>query len=77
MERNGPRAGSERRGVPLDLVIRSDKGTGETIRVWLDETGIHFHSEGARAEGHLPWAVAIAMSLLPPDMPRAGLIEAA
>jgi len=78
MERNAPRNASGRRGVPLDLVIR-DKGdgAGETIRVWLDETGIHFHSEGSRAEGHLPWSVAIAMSLLPPDVPRAGLIEAA
>jgi len=68
MDRNAP----SRRGVPLDLVI-----SGETIRVWLDETGIHFHSDGSRAEGHLPWSVAIAMSLLPPDVPRAGLIEAA
>ncbi|HTO55183.1 MAG TPA: hypothetical protein VMR50_17500 [Myxococcota bacterium] len=75
MERNGP----SRRGVPLDLVIRDKVGeAGEVIRVWLDETGIHFHSEGSRTEGHLPWTVAIAMSLLPPDAPRAGLvIEAA
>jgi hypothetical protein len=79
MERNGPRTAPERRGVRLDLVIRGDKGgeAGETIRVWLDETGIHFHSDGSRTEGHLPWSVAIAMSLLPPDVPRAGLIEAA
>jgi hypothetical protein len=75
MERNG----ASRRGVPLDLVIRDKTGeVGETIRVWLDETGIHFRSEGSRTEGHLPWTVAIAMSLLPPDAPRAGqVIEAA
>jgi hypothetical protein len=69
MERNAP----HRRGVPLELVIG-----GETIRVWLDETGIHFrHPDGSRTEGHLPWSVAIAMSLLPPDVPRVGTIEAA
>jgi hypothetical protein len=78
MERSSPR----RRGVPLDLVITRDSGSdvvaGETIRVWLDETGIHFrHSNGSRTEGHLPWSVAIAMSLLPPDVPRVGTIEAA
>ena len=69
MERNAP----HRRGVPLELVIG-----GETIRVWLDETGIHFrHSDGSRTEGHLLWSLAIAMSLLPPDVPRVGTIEAA
>ena len=85
MERNAPRT----RGVPLDLVIRHESGhesgqgsgsefAGETIRVWLDETGIHFrHSSGSRTEGHLPWSLAIAMSLLPPDVPRVGTIEAA
>jgi hypothetical protein len=68
--------------VPLDLVITreghdSDLGV-ETIRVWLDETGIHFrHAKGSRTEGHLPWSLALAMSLLPPDVPRAGMIEAA
>ena len=71
MERNAPK----RRGVPLDLILSSVGGeAGETIRVWLDETGIHFVSEGSRAEGHLPWTVAIAMSLLPPDLPRSGLL---
>lgn len=78
MERNSPRG----RGVPLDLVITREMGSdvvvGETIRVWLDETGIHFqHANGSRTEGHLPWSVAIAMSLLPPDVPRVGTIEAA
>ncbi|HTO71730.1 MAG TPA: hypothetical protein VMR31_17855 [Myxococcota bacterium] len=50
---------------------------GEIIGVWLDETGIHFRADGTRTEGHLPWSVAIAMSLLPPDVPRVGTIEAA
>jgi hypothetical protein len=64
---------TRQRGVPLELVIGS-----ETIRVWLDDAGIHFrHAEGSRAEGHLPWSVAIAMSLIPPDLPRIGTIEAA
>ena len=50
----------------------------ETIRVWLDDAGIHFrHTDGSRTEGHLPWTLAIAMSLLPPDAPRMGTIEAA
>ena len=50
----------------------------ETIRVWLDDAGIHFrHTDGSRTEGHLPWPIAIAMSLLPPDAPRLGTIEAA
>lgn len=76
MERNGTR----RRGVPLDLVIRDESSevAGETIHVWLDETGIHFrHANGSRTEGHLPWSLALAMSLLPPDVPRVGTIEAA
>jgi hypothetical protein len=76
MERNAPRSS----GVPLDLVIRHETGnaSGETIRVWFDEAGIHFrHSNGSRTEGHLPWSLAIAMSLLPPDVPRVGMIEAA
>jgi hypothetical protein len=69
MQRSGTQGGS----VPLELVI-----DGETIRVWLDEAGIHFrHTEGTRTEGHLPWLLAIAMSLLPPDLPRVGTIEAA
>ena len=81
MERNAPRSS----GVPLDLVdlvIRGETNGeegGETIRVWFDESGIHFrHSNGSRTEGHLPWSLAIAMSLLPPDVPRVGtIIEAA
>jgi len=61
------------RGVPLELVIGR-----ETIRVWLDDAGIHFrHAEGSRTEGHLPWSVAIAMSLIPANLPRMGTIEAA
>jgi hypothetical protein len=80
MERNAPR----RSGVPLDLVdlvIRNDTISElgvETIQVWFDETGIHFrHANGSRTEGHLPWSLAIAMSLLPPDAPRVATIEAA
>jgi len=61
------------RGLPLELVIGR-----ETIRVWLDDAGIHFrHADGSTTEGHLPWSVAIAMSLIPPDLPRMGTIEAA
>ncbi len=64
---------ARKRGVPLELVIGR-----ETIRVWLDDAGIHFrHADGSNAEGHLPWSVAIAMSLIPPDLPRMGTIEAA
>ena len=70
--RGGDRRARER-GVPLELVIGR-----ETICVWLDDAGIHFrHAEGSLAEGHLPWSVAIAMSLIPPDLPRMGTIEAA
>lgn len=74
------RSAARRSGVPLDLVIREtgSEAGGETIRVWFDETGIHFrHSKGSRTEGHLPWSLAIAMSLLPPDVPRVGTVEAA
>lgn len=61
------------RARPIDLVVGR-----ETIRVWLDDSGIHFrHADGSRTEGHLPWSVALAMSLLPPDLPRMGTIEAA
>ena len=64
---------AHKRGVPLELVVGR-----ETICVWLDDAGIHFrHAEGSSAEGHLPWSVAIAMSLIPPDLPRIGTIEAA
>ena len=64
---------ARKRGVPLELVVGR-----ETIRVWLDDAGIHFrHADGSSAEGHLPWTVAIAMSLIPPDLPRMGTIEAA
>ncbi len=70
--RGGDRRANER-GVPLELVIGR-----ETIRVWLDDAGIHFrHADGSPTEGHLPWSVAIAMSLIPADSPRIGTIEAA
>lgn len=64
---------------PLDLAVRLELLVGcETIRVWLDDSGIHFrHTDGSRTEGHLPWSVAIAMSLVPADLPRMGTIEAA
>ena len=61
------------RGVPLELVIGR-----ETIRVWLDDAGIHFrHADGSPTEGHLSWSLAIAMSLIPANQPRLGTIEAA
>jgi hypothetical protein len=66
-------AASAERREHVELVVGR-----ETIRVWLDDAGIHFrHADGSRTEGHLPWPVAIAMSLLPPDAPRMGTIEAA
>ena len=65
MSRSADCRGGDRRanprGVPLELVIGR-----ETIRVWLDDAGIH-----------LPWSVAIAMSLIPANSPRMGTIEAA
>jgi hypothetical protein len=55
-----------RAGVPVELCIGR-----EIIDVWLDEQGIHFRQEGAQApEGVLPWGLAIALSLLPPGLPR-------
>ncbi len=66
-------------GASLDLAVRLELLIGrETIRVWIDDSGIHFrHTDGSSTEGHLPWSVAIAMSLIPADMPRMGTIEAA
>ncbi len=72
-DHRGHEYGGHEYGVALELVVGR-----ETIRVWLDDAGIHFrHAEGSRAEGHLLWSVAIAMSLIPPDLPRVGTIEAA
>ena len=67
MQRSDPRPGADRRrGVPIKLFVGQ-----ELIDVWLDETGIHFrHPDGTTTEGHLPWTMAIAMSLVPPDHPR-------
>lgn len=49
--------------VPVELCIGSHR-----IDVWLDHRGIHFRQQdGAVAEGHLPWEVAIAMSLVPAE----------
>jgi hypothetical protein len=57
---------TQRAHVPVELCIGR-----EIIDVWLDDQGIHFRQEGASAsEGVLPWGVAIAMSLLPPGLPR-------
>ena len=63
----------ERERIELTLEL-----AGESIRVRLDANGIHFrHADGSRTEGHLSWSHAIALSLLPPDLPRVGAIEAA
>ena len=54
------------RGLALKLHI-----DGEMIDVWLDDTGIHFSQpDGTHTQGHLPWDIAIAMSLVPPHQPR-------
>ena len=51
-------------GVAFKLWIR-----GELVDVWLDDTGIHLgHPSGTHTEGHLPWSVAISMSLVPPSL---------
>jgi hypothetical protein len=63
---------AHRAGVPVELCIGR-----EIIDVWLDEYGIHFRQEGAHApEGVLPWGVAIAMSLIPPGLPRMPTVTA-
>jgi len=68
----------DRRATRDRLELRLELASGETIRVRLDATGIHFrHADGSRTEGHLSWSHAMALSLLPPDLPRAGAIEAA
>jgi hypothetical protein len=60
------------------LELRLELASGETLRVRLDANGIHFrHADGSRTEGHLAWTDAIALSLLPPDLPRTRAIEAA
>jgi hypothetical protein len=76
MDPNRDLRGSQARGVgvPLELVIGQER-----IRVWLDDAGIHFrHADGSTTEGHLPWSVALAASLIPFDLPRVGtVVEAA
>ncbi len=67
---NGSRRGlvsmSDGEGIPVQLRIEN-----ETIQVWLDHSGIHFLPVGQGiARGHLPWEVAIAMSLIPRDLQR-------
>lgn len=49
--------------VPVELRIGSDR-----IDVWIDHRGIHFRQEDGRGtEGHLPWELAIALSLVPQE----------
>jgi hypothetical protein len=71
------RAGSA--GEPLERGVRLELLIGrETIGVSIDGAGIHFrHADGSGTEGHLPWSVAIAMSLVRDDLPGLGPIEAA
>jgi hypothetical protein len=76
MDRASVRRSEERgfqgAGAPVELCIGR-----EVIDVWLDEQGIHFRQEGAHApEGVLPWGIAIAMSLLPPGLPRMPTVTA-
>jgi hypothetical protein len=53
-------------GIPVELCIES-----QTIQVWLDHSGIHFLPVGRGVtRGHLPWEIAIAMSLIPPGLQR-------
>ena len=79
MNRSADCRGADPRDLARELAVQLELLVGrETIRVWLDDSGIHFrHTDGSRTEGHLPWSVAIAMSLIPPDRPRVGTIEAA
>jgi hypothetical protein len=61
------------RGVSLKLHVDD-----EMIDVWLDDSGIHFsHPDGTSTQGHLPWGIAIAMSLIPPQLPRMAEVTAA
>ena len=64
MKMNGTRARLVPLGqgelVPIELRIGSDR-----IDVFIDQSGIHFRQEHGAARGHLPWDVAIAMSLVP------------
>jgi hypothetical protein len=41
----------------------------EVIAVRIDRFGLHFrHRAGSSTEGHLPWDVALALSLLPDSL---------
>ena len=64
---SGPQACSRpaQAGFPVELRIGA-----ETIDVWVDERGIHFRQEGATCASTLPWGQAIAMSLVPRELPR-------
>ncbi len=71
MKMNGTRARLVPLGhgelVPIELRIGSDR-----IDVFIDQSGIHFQQKHSVTRGHLPWDVAIAMSLLPEGVRRAG-----
>ena len=64
MKMNGTRARLVPLGhgelVPIELRIGSDR-----IDVFIDQSGIHFQQKHSVTRGHLPWDVAIAMSLVP------------
>ncbi|MCE2390277.1 MAG: hypothetical protein J4G09_02205 [Proteobacteria bacterium] len=60
------RQGGSRGGALIQLQIGQ-----ELVEVSFDETGIHFSQDGAsHPGGTLPWGVAIAMSLIPANLPR-------
>jgi hypothetical protein len=42
----------------------------EVIEVRVDRSGIRFRHSGGSVEGHLPWEVALALSLLPEPLRR-------
>ena len=68
-----PQGEARIRGVSLKLHIDD-----EMIDVWLDDTGIHFsHPDGTATRGDLSWGIAIAMSLLPPQLPRMAAVTVA
>ena len=49
--------------VPVELHLGSQQ-----VDVWIDHEGIHFRQGDENPTvGHLPWELAIAMSLVPPE----------
>ncbi len=72
-ETRDPKGEARIAGLSLKLYI-----DGEMIDVWLDDTGIHFSQpDGTTTRGDLPWGIAIAMSLLPPQLPRMAAVTVA